>query len=119
MALQLDALPPVAHERVLTAIQEILEAPQWDRRATRRLPYFGPVVVALPDSPSVNLSAFARDISEGGVGLVHLMPLKEGEVILTLPLPSGQNVVLRTEIVWCRDFGDGWYASGARFLDVF
>ena len=50
--------------------------------------------------------------------MVHIMPVEKGEVIVSLLLPSGATVKLLTEIVWCKDFGDGWYASGGRFLDV-
>jgi hypothetical protein len=74
--------------------------------------------VGLPDVDYVSFSAFARDISPGGVGLVHLMPLDKGEVVIGLTLPSGKHLSLRTEICWCRDYGNGWYASGGRFLAV-
>ena len=53
-----------------------------------------------------------------GIGLVHIMPLDRGEVIVRIPLRAGGTVAFRTQIVWCRNFGDGWYASGGRFLDV-
>jgi hypothetical protein len=46
------------------------------------------------------------------------MPIREGEVVISLELPSGSSITLRTEIVWCKNFGDGWYASGGRFIDL-
>jgi hypothetical protein len=113
-----NSLVPAAEDRVMTALQEILEAPEWHRRAVRRVSYFGPVAVGLPDTKMVEISAFARDISAGGIGLVHLMPLHQGEVVVTLPLPSGPSIRLLAEIRWCRDYGNGWYASGAQFVDV-
>jgi hypothetical protein len=118
MAQQLDCPSPVAHQRVMIAIQEILDIAQCGCRAVERLPYYGPVSVALEIPNSASLSAFAREVSEGGIGLIHVMPLKEVEVVIRLPLPSGRLAALRTQIVWCRDYGNGWHASGGRFLDV-
>jgi hypothetical protein len=89
-----------------------------DRREAPRQSYFGPVTLYLDGAPNVQLSAFARDVSPLGIGLVHIMPVKQGEVVVSLRLPSGDSIKLRTEIVWCKDFGDGWYASGGRFIDV-
>lgn len=117
----LDRLESVSDEsrrRVMAALASVLDDPQWIRRAELRLPYFGPVTVGLEADDSVALPAFARDLAPGGIGLVHLMPLALGRVLVRLPLPSGRTVALQTQILWCRDFGDGWYTSGGRFLDV-
>jgi hypothetical protein len=114
----LDCLVPSNDDRIFSALQELLDSPDWDRRTSRRISFFGPVTVGLPDVDYVTLSAFARDISPGGVGLVHLMPLQKGEVVIGLTVPSGKQVSLLTEICWCRDYGNGWYASGGRFLKV-
>ena len=119
MRQQLDELPQgVAQLRVRMALREIVVDRERERRAERRLPCFGPVTVSLPSDPEVALSAFARDVSPSGIGLVHLMPLDRGEVVVNFPLPSGKLVALQTELLWCRDYGNGWYASGGRFLDV-
>jgi hypothetical protein len=103
---------------VTEALSEILNDPQWERRRENRVPFFGPVSVSLADASGASLSAFARDISLGGIGLVHLMPLPPGEVLIGVTLPSGRCISLRTYVAWCRDYGDGWYASGGRFLGV-
>ena len=116
---QLASFASAAEDRLMSALQEILDAPEWDRRALRRVPYFCPVTVGLPETNTICFSAFAREVSATGIGLVHLMPLAHGEVVITLPLPSGHIVAMRAEILWCKDFGDGWYSSGGRFLDVF
>ena len=105
-------------DRIAGALLGIIESPEWDRRSLRRIPYFGPVSLRLEGADSARLSAFARDLSTGGIGLVHLMPLENTEVVITLKLPSGQPIELLTQIRWCRSFGDGWYASGGEFLDV-
>jgi hypothetical protein len=114
----LDSAPAViAGARVVHALAEIFDG-RLDARAVPRKSYFGAVTVCLCGAPDPKLSAFARDISPLGIGLVHTRPIESGEVIVTLDLPSGGSVRLRTEIIWCKSFGDGWYASGGRFIDV-
>jgi hypothetical protein len=103
--------------RARLAVSRLLYA-QRERRSQPRRPYFGPVKIWQPDSPAASFSAFARDISELGIGLIHVRPIAEGNVIVTIPLPNESSVNLLTEIVWCRDYGDGWFSSGGRFLDV-
>ena len=106
----------IAGDRIIHALAEIFDARPEKRDAPRRS-YFGAVTV-IPAAPGVELSAFARDISPLGIGLVHTQPIESGEVVVTLDLPSGGTVKLRTEIIWCKSFGDGWYASGGRFIDI-
>jgi hypothetical protein len=106
-----------ARQRIETALQEILESDVLERRADPRLPYFGPVMIAVSGGTRA-VSAFCRDLSAGGIGLVHLQPLERGPVTIDLPLPSGQIATLKGEILWCRDFGNGWYSSGGRILDA-
>lgn len=104
-------------QRISEALDEIFNE-ACNRRTEQRTPFFGPVTIRHSDCPEVHLSAFVRDLSPSGIGLVHLMPLKRGEVLIDLPLPLGIMVRLRTEILWCRDYENGWYASGGRFTDV-
>ena len=106
----------IAGDRIIRALAEIFDARPEQRDAPRRS-YFGAVTV-IPAAPRAELSAFARDISPLGIGLVHTKPIENGEVVVTLDLPSGRTIRLRTEIIWCKCFGDGWYASGGRFIDV-
>jgi hypothetical protein len=114
----LDYVPTgIARHRVVSALTELFDD-RIDRREAPRQSFFSPVTLSLDGATHLQFSAFARDISPLGIGLVHIMPLEKGEVIVTLRLPSGKTVKLRAEIVWCKDFGDGWYASGGRFLDV-
>ena len=93
-----------------TRMQERLE-----RRSESRHPFFCPV--AILSDHGKNWSAFAREISRSGIGLLHNMPLEPGEVTLQISIPSGPKK-FRTQIVWCRPSGEGWYLSGGRFLDV-
>lgn len=99
-------------------IEAILAMPPADRRSEQRVPYFAPVAISLEENPGVSLSAFSKDISLSGIGLVHVMPIKAGPVQVALTLPSGRTVKLLTEIMWCRHHGNGWYTSGGRFVEA-
>jgi hypothetical protein len=99
-------------------INQIVAGTQCERRSEQRFPYFAPVTITTPDAPLVKLSAFAKDISLSGLGMVHVMKLARGPVEITMPLPSGRLVTIRTDLCWCRDFGSGWYISGGRFLEI-
>ena len=63
-----------------------------------------------------NYSCFYRDISPIGVGLLHNMELKPGEVVLTVFRKSGTKVCFRGALLWCHPCGEGWFISGAKFL---
>jgi hypothetical protein len=113
---------PGGEQRARDAINRVLDKP-WpkgnsERRAASRAPYFGPVAVGLHGSEFPQFSAFARDISPLGVGLLHIMPLECGEVVVTFRREGEPPLALRTQIMWCDDCGEGWYISGGRFLDV-
>jgi hypothetical protein len=117
MAIPDVALPVAARRRVVHAIGKIA-GKSADRRSEGRRPFFGPVTISYDCAPQLQLSAFARDVSSLGIGLAHTMPLQRGEAIVKVPMPRGGFVSFRTQIVWCKAVGDGWYASGARLLDV-
>lgn len=86
-----------------------------DRRQTERHPFFYPVNVSLHRTGSPSFSAFSRDISAGGMGLLHNMPLELGAVVLTILSDAASPVRLAGEIMWCVPCGEGWYTSGVRF----
>ena len=113
---------PGAAKRVREAVNRALNlaqgGPGLSRRMSVRSPYFGPVLITLTDEPFPQFSAFARDLSPVGIGLLHIMPLERGEVRIAIRNAAEDPLVLRTQIMWCEDCGEGWYISGGRFLDV-
>ena len=89
-----------------------------DQRTELRQPFFRSVSIELPDDSSKSFSAFSRDLSPTGIGLLHNMPLEPGMAIVSIPIGPGETVRLWTRIKWCRPCGQGWYTSGGQFHRV-
>src|SRR5262249_21490254 len=85
-----------------------------DRRAEQRYPLFRPVVMR----GHVDCVAFSREISAGGIGLLHNVELSPGEVELAIPTKNGSSIRVRTRILWCQPCGEGWYISGGQFMGI-
>ena len=97
-------------------IGEALCESKQDRRTEPRYPFFRRISVGL--SEGHRYSAFTREISASGIGLVHNFELAPGEVELSIPSERGCVVRVRTRIVWCKPCGDGWFLSGGQFIGV-
>jgi hypothetical protein len=111
---------PLSNRLLADSVSELLREAaveaEVDLRIRQRHPFFRPAVIACADARRRSHSAFCRDISPAGVGLLHNFPLNPGEVIVTIATKKGRNVSVRTDIVWCKPCGEGWYISGGRFL---
>ena len=92
----------------LSAIDRLVNAANRleDRRDNQRFPCFVPVEIVGGNIPAGRWF-FAREISHGGIGLVHNSPLDTGEVLLLLDDEQGAPMQLRTEILWCRPCARG------------
>ncbi|MCA9149456.1 MAG: PilZ domain-containing protein [Planctomycetales bacterium] len=88
-----------------------------ERRRNGRYPYFQPVMIQMKDSPEL-YSAFTRDVSLTGIGLLHWMPIQPQMISVMGKLMDGTNVRVAVKIAWCVPCGEGWYISGGRFTDV-
>ena len=86
-----------------------------DRRAEDRHPFFHPVTITPSDDPQKSFSAFSREISPSGIGLLHNMPIERGDVTLAVRRSDDQSATLHVCIVWCQPCGEGWYLSGGYF----
>jgi hypothetical protein len=87
-----------------------------DRRSEPRFPFFRRVSISLADGH--RFSAFTREISASGIGLIHVLEITPGDVELTIPSERGCSVRVRTRIIWCQSCGEGWYLSGGQFIGV-
>ena len=85
------------------------------RRRQHRTPFFRPVNISSGIGKGGILSAFSRDISPLGIGLLHRVPLEAGHVVLNVPSVVGDRLDVRAEIRWCAAAGEGWWTSGGRF----
>jgi len=93
-----------------------------ERRSDLRLAYFKPVTIEIPgvnpgDSPVLH-SAFSRDLSMMGAGLLHDIEIEPGEVTLTFNVAAEGDIKIVTNILWCKPCGQGWYISGGAFVGV-
>jgi hypothetical protein len=108
--------------RLQSAVNQLLSTyvppPDAELRRTERWPFFAPVSLSLDGDAFPRYSAFAHDISFMGIGLLHVMPLVPGEVIITIGRATGGSLSIRTQIIWCKSYGEVWYKSGGRFLEV-
>ncbi len=99
--------------------QLVLEAQnkhERDRRCEVRFPLFRPVSILVEDGR--RYSAFSREISAYGIGLIHEFELEPKEVELMISSDQGFSIRVRTRIVWCEPCGEGWYISGGKFMGI-
>jgi PilZ domain len=97
-------------------IVEAKAALKTDRRGEVRYAFFRPVSIEMDDGHKY--SAFTREISETGIGLIHNMDLNDGEVEISIRSDCGYSIRVRTQIMWCQSCGEGWYISGGRFAGI-
>jgi hypothetical protein len=117
MTLKLESQPSLLggmaiHELVVEAHHEHVR----DRRSETRYPFFRPV--SLEIQPGSRFSAFTREISSQGIGLLHNFDIRPSEIELYIPHRKGQLIRVRTRIIWCQERGDGWFTSGGVFAGV-
>ncbi|HEV3006864.1 MAG TPA: PilZ domain-containing protein [Pirellulales bacterium] len=109
-------------ERLQSAVNQLLSTylppPDAELRKADRWPFFAPVSLSFEGDAFPRYSAFAHDISFQGIGLLHVMPLEPCEVIVTIGRATGGALSIRTQMIWCKSYGEVWYKSGGRFLEV-
>lgn len=81
-----------------------------DWRSEKRFPFFRPVSVQVDGQ---SFSAFSRNISPSGIGLIHSMELPLKDVVIVF---DGLRQGLQARIVGCESFGEGWYISGCKVV---
>jgi hypothetical protein len=87
-----------------------------NRRLHQRFPFFTPITITTRGAQT--FSAFSRDISWAGMGLLHRVPLDTGRIRLSIPRPQHDMLDLRLDIRWCKPVGAGWYTSGGEFVSL-
>ena len=100
--------------RVERLIDQAKDQAAQDNRTEPRFPLFQPVTL---HRGSQVLSAFSRDVSETGMGLLHDMPIG-GEYTIVVHDTGGREYELTGVVLWCRPCGQGWYISGIHFCRI-
>lgn len=120
MAIGLEIAPvaarPTLEEQLQTLMFEARSDDQMDRRGAARYPFFRPVTIVPAQGRLAEHTAFTRELSTTGIGLLHSVRLRPGPVTIALRTQDGDEVRLPTEILWCRPCGDGWFVSGGKFV---
>ena len=101
--------------RVVRRLTQDAHLENIQRRHVGRTPYFRPVVLHLGLDFVDRQTAFTRDISSTGVGLLHCTHIEPQEVILSTQLESDELFQLVVDVSWCMPCGEGWYISGGAF----
>jgi hypothetical protein len=107
--------PVQAGEAIYGLIVEADNDDKKDLRAEVRFPFFRSLSIRVDGG---SYSAFSRDISDSGIGLLHNFELKPGEVEISIPSKNGWTVRVRTQIIWSSMCGEGWYVSGGHFIGL-
>lgn len=102
-----------------TAVYEILRearaGEKLEYRETVRYSFFRPVTI---HAGTKSFSAFSREVSERGIGLLHSAELQPDNVEVIIPTEQGYSVRIRTQLLWTHPCGEGWYISGGEFLEI-
>jgi hypothetical protein len=91
------------------------EARRADRRA-QRVRLGSQLAVHRWDHPAETISAQVRDISIGGVGVIHTERVALDErLVIRFPLPVGQSVLVAGIVIYWEPLADGTFAIGVQF----
>jgi hypothetical protein len=107
----------VEQQKIVRELVDRARAAGEDQRTVQRYPFFQPVSITAEHDGTVSLSAFSRDISESGIGLLLYFPVRLRFVHLKLHLADDEEVSLTGYVRWCQPCGHGWYAAGVDFKD--
>ncbi len=90
-----------------------------ERRTNARRSFVRPVNMVFGDNPSDALSGFTRDLSDGGVGLMHKFPVNRGDIAtITIGRTWDGPISMKCRVCWCVSGQSGWYQTGWKILSV-
>jgi hypothetical protein len=92
-----------------------------ERRVLPRFPVWTPITVRPGPDPAAPafapFAAWVRDLSRGGVGIIHSKPVKAGtQFVVDLPLMEGAPQPVLCQAVFCAGGVPDVYSIGARFV---
>ena len=88
-----------------------------ERRVLPRFRVWAPVeVVPLPEAGKT-VTVWLRDLSRGGMGVMHTRAMALGEqFLIRLPLIDGDPMPLLCEVVYCQGATGDMFSIGCRFV---
>ena len=104
------------------AVEEMLrDDTQYDRaenRSAMREHLVRPVSIKFREIEEP-ISAFSRNISATGIGLITDQPVGEGKTaVLAIKQLRGPDVCILAECRWCKSYGENWHLSGWQFINL-
>jgi hypothetical protein len=64
-----------------------------------------------------SIMAVGKDLSEGGLGFYHDIPLPSRRMVVSLQMGDGHWLAFVIELSRSRQIRQGWHESGGRFLE--
>jgi hypothetical protein len=103
-----------------SAIQDLLADARRhgaERRAYGREPYLHPAVLEFIETGERH-SAFIRDVSPGGLGLLHFVDAAPRRVRVLTRRMNDEIISVGVDILWCVPCGEGCFMSGGTFAQL-
>ncbi len=101
-------------DRLLSEVQRSRLA---ERRTEPRHVFVRPVQIHLQQGPP--LTAFSKDISAHGIGIICNVALSVGSfATLEIHSTQGAPVNVKSEVRWCDPYGKGWFLVGWKFIAI-
>jgi hypothetical protein len=107
-----------AESSVISALNQDAKLVCAEKRSLGRTSYLKPAVLQLLTDTEERRMVFTRDVSRGGIGLMHVDPIELQLAKLSIELESGAVVEVGLRMTWCLPCGGGWYISGGDFCDL-
>ncbi len=98
--------------------QERRSEPRWIVHQAVRVTPLQSNASSLDPSGEESVTAFIRDISTHGVGLLHAHPFGSRRVMVAFSLLDGDTIAVVLELKWCCSLGDFGFASGGTAMGV-
>lgn len=65
------------------------------------------------------ISAFSRNISAAGIGVISNEPIAEkSTAAMTIAGLSDNDMTILAECRWCKQYGENWFLSGWQFVNL-
>jgi hypothetical protein len=108
-----DPWAPPTMEDLRRVLESFQKQPAPETRQSERLELA--VHAEIRTSRGNVIKAMSREISRGGIGLLHRGEIRPEEVTVRMTSDT-RELVYRVRIEWCRPCDNGMFLSGGRFL---